>query len=197
LRPLADQVPLELRQRAEDVEDELAAAGRRIDRLPDAAEADLLGLQGGDRLDQVLERAAQAIELPDDQGVARAEERQRLGQAGAFILDPAGDVGEDPLAAGPREAIALEVEALVHGGDAGVADEHADLGWGAHAGSVSELAGPVKFRDLDSETASGAGRRGIEAGLKASDALSQKPPFLRYLYSTLWRRGGTAARPRR
>src|SRR5215204_752150 len=52
-----DQVPLELGQGAEDVKDELPAAGGRVDRLLEAAEADLPRLQGGDRLDQVLERA--------------------------------------------------------------------------------------------------------------------------------------------
>jgi hypothetical protein len=133
LRSLADQVPLELRQGTEDVEDELAAAGGRVDRFPQAAEADLAPLEGGDRPDQVLERASQAIELPDDQGIARAEEGEGLRQAGAIILGPAGHVGEGPLAAGLGEGVALQVEVLILGRDAGVADEHAALGWRLHA----------------------------------------------------------------
>src|SRR3954462_15731980 len=79
LGPLAGQVPLELRQRAEDVEDELAAAGGRVDRLLEAAEPDLPGLEGGDRLDEVRERAPQAIEFPDGEGIPRSEEGDGLG----------------------------------------------------------------------------------------------------------------------
>jgi hypothetical protein len=36
LSPFADQIALELRQSAKDVEDELAAAGGRVDRLLEA-----------------------------------------------------------------------------------------------------------------------------------------------------------------
>jgi hypothetical protein len=78
--PLADQVPLELGQGTEDMEDELAAAGGRVDRLLQAAEADLVRLEGGDRLNEVLERASEAIELPDDESIARAEE----GEGGSW-----------------------------------------------------------------------------------------------------------------
>src|SRR5512135_3022110 len=128
LRPLTDQVPLELRQRAEDVEDELAAAGCRVDRLLQALKADLPCLQGGNRLDQVLERAAQAVELPDGEGVARTEEGEGLGQPGAIVPSTASDVGEDSLAAGLGEGVALQVEALVLSGDTGIPDEHAAFG---------------------------------------------------------------------
>ena len=143
------------------MEDEFAAAGGRVDRLLQAAEADLPGLEGGDRLDEVLERASQAIELPDGEGIPRAEEGEGFRQATALILGPAGHVGEDSLAAGVGEGVALEVEALILGGDTRVADEHATLRCGPHGRSVSELSGPVKFRDLDFET-------GNEAGMRAS-----------------------------
>ena len=55
LGPLSDQVPLELAQRGEDVEDQLAARGRGVDGLLKAAKADLLVLQVRHRLDEVLE----------------------------------------------------------------------------------------------------------------------------------------------
>ena len=100
LGPLADQVPLELGQGPEDVKDELAAAGGRVDRLLEAAEPDLPRLQGGDRLNQVLERTSQPVELPDDEGVAGPEEGERFGESGAFVLGTAGDVGEELPTAG-------------------------------------------------------------------------------------------------
>jgi hypothetical protein len=69
LGALPDDVPLELRQGAEDVEDELPPGGGGVDLLGEALEADALGVQGGDGLDEVPERAAKPIETPDDEGV--------------------------------------------------------------------------------------------------------------------------------
>ena len=125
--PLADQVPLELGQGTEDVKDELPAAGGRVDRLLEAAEADLPRLQDGDRLDQVLERAPQPVELPNDESVAGPEEGDHFGQSDAFVLDTAGDVGEELLAAGLLERVLLEIEVLVLGRDTRIADEHPAL----------------------------------------------------------------------
>src|SRR3954463_10952832 len=71
--PLADDVPLELGQGREDVEDQLPAAGRRVDALLEAAEADLPLLELPDGLDQVPEAPAQAVELPDHEGVPLPE----------------------------------------------------------------------------------------------------------------------------
>ena len=65
-RNSADQAPLKFRQGTKDVKDELPAAGGRVDRFLEAAEPDLPRLQSGDRLDRVLERAPQPVELPDD-----------------------------------------------------------------------------------------------------------------------------------
>jgi hypothetical protein len=56
----------------------------------------------------VSERPAEAVELPDDQGVG----------AGA-----AGGLGEHPVAAGRCEGVDLELWLLVGGGDAGVAEQ--------------------------------------------------------------------------
>ena len=71
--PLADEVPLELGQGREDVEDQLPAAGRRVDALLEAPEADLPFLELPHGVDQVPDAAAQAVELPDDEGVALPE----------------------------------------------------------------------------------------------------------------------------
>jgi hypothetical protein len=61
-RPLADDRALELGQAGEDVEDQPAARGRGGDRLGEAAQADAPGAERRDRLDQLLERARQAVE---------------------------------------------------------------------------------------------------------------------------------------
>src|SRR3954451_12717711 len=54
--PLPDDIPLELGQGPEDVEDELAAAVRRVDGLLHALEAHPAVAQSGDRLDEVPQR---------------------------------------------------------------------------------------------------------------------------------------------
>jgi hypothetical protein len=70
---LADQVAFELRQGGEHVEDELAARGSGVDRLLQAAEPDPALGEAGDGVDQVAQRPAQPVQLPDNQGVARAQ----------------------------------------------------------------------------------------------------------------------------
>src|SRR5215207_9794274 len=69
LGALADDVALELRKGAEDMEDELPAAGCGVDLLGEALEADTLAVELSDGLDEVLEGAAEAIQAPDHQGV--------------------------------------------------------------------------------------------------------------------------------
>jgi hypothetical protein len=68
----ADQVAFELGQGGKDVEDELAAGGTGVDRFLKAAEPDAAVGQAGDGVDEVPERPAQPVELPDDQSVAGA-----------------------------------------------------------------------------------------------------------------------------
>src|SRR5262249_24013926 len=79
--PLADDVALELGQGGEDVEDQLPTAGRRVDALLEAPEADLPFLELPDGLDEVPEAAAQAVELPDHEGVP-------LPEVGEGLIEP-------------------------------------------------------------------------------------------------------------
>src|SRR5215210_5885271 len=69
LGALADDVALELRKGTEDVEDELPAAGRGVDLLGEALEADALAVKLPDRLNQMREGAAEAIQAPYNKGV--------------------------------------------------------------------------------------------------------------------------------
>jgi hypothetical protein len=78
LGTLADDVPLKLGQRAENMKDELPPASRRIDCLSDAPEADTTRVQGGDGLNEVLEGAAKPIQTPDDEGVSRPDIGERF-----------------------------------------------------------------------------------------------------------------------
>src|SRR5215218_3657956 len=57
LGTLTDGVALELGKGAEDVDDELPAAGRGVDLLGEALEADALAVELRDRLNEVRERA--------------------------------------------------------------------------------------------------------------------------------------------
>ena len=87
----------------------------------------LMLLQPGDHPDPMLQRPSQAVQLPDDEGVPRADEVEGLLEAPALGLGAAGRDGEDPLAAGLPEGIPLERGGLLLGGDAGIADEHAAI----------------------------------------------------------------------
>jgi hypothetical protein len=67
--------------------------------------------------------AAEAIQLPDHKSVAGPELVQQLLEGGAVDPGAAGGLGEDPVAAGRRESVDLELGVLVGGGDAGVAEQ--------------------------------------------------------------------------
>jgi hypothetical protein len=82
------------------VEDQLPAGGGDVDRLGNALEPDLTVSKPGDRLDEVPKRAAEAIEAPDDQGVAAADVVERLVEADALCFGTGRGVGEDARAAG-------------------------------------------------------------------------------------------------
>jgi hypothetical protein len=66
------QVALELTQCTEQVEDQSSARRRCVDRLRHGAEPDSTYRQRRHCLDQMWQRAAKAVELPDDQHVAVA-----------------------------------------------------------------------------------------------------------------------------
>ena len=70
------------------MEDQLAAAGRRVDALPEAPESDPPLPEGGERLDEVAEGPAEAVELDGDGLEAEAwaylAVRSRLGMPITF-----------------------------------------------------------------------------------------------------------------
>ena len=106
------------------MEDELPAAGRRVDGLLHALEAHPAVAQSGDRLDEVPQRPPKTIEFPDHEPIAGPQVGQGPLQAGPLGLGPARLVGIDLLAARGLQGIFLEVEVLLEGRDPGVADPH-------------------------------------------------------------------------
>ena len=84
--------------------------------------------QAGDGVDQMAQGPAEAVEFPDDQGVAGAELVQELLEGGAVGAGAAGGLGEHPIAAGTLQGVDLELGLLVGGGDAGVAEQMSH-GW--------------------------------------------------------------------
>ena len=121
---LLDNRALELRQAREDVKHQPAAGSRRVDGLGERAKSDAALLQVLDGLDELPDRAGEAIQLPDDQGVAAAHEVKRGLELGPVALSAGSLLGEGLLAAAALEGVELERGVLILRGDAGVADEH-------------------------------------------------------------------------
>lgn len=90
LYPFLDQRPLELRQRAEDMEKKLPLGRRGVHLLGQRTEGDAALLEVGYRGEKVGQRSAKPVQLPDNQTVAGAYESKRLGQAGAITATAAG-----------------------------------------------------------------------------------------------------------
>jgi hypothetical protein len=145
----ADEVAFELGQGGEHVEDELAAGGGGVDRLLEAAEPDPEIGQAGHGVDQVAKGAAEAVQLPHDQGVTGAQLVQELLEGGAVDAGAAGRLGEHPVAAGALEGVDLEVGLLVGGGDASVAEQM------SHVETVAEPCDSSGCATLISDTGCG------------------------------------------
>ena len=128
LYALLDQRPLELRQRAEDMEQELALRRGGVHLLGERTERDAALLEVVHRGQQMRQRPAEPVQLPDHQAIAGPDEGQRLCQAGAVVAAAAGVILEQvPLIdPGGEKGVALQVQHLpvAVGRDAHVADQH-------------------------------------------------------------------------
>ena len=71
----------------------------------------------------MAEGGDEAVEFPDDQGVARTELVQQLLKDWTVSAGTAGGFGEHPVAAGTLQGIDLQLRLLVGGGDAGIAEQ--------------------------------------------------------------------------
>ncbi len=94
---LADHLPLELREGEQDVQGQPAHGRRRVERLRDGDEGDAVAIEDLDELGEVHERAAQAVDLVDDDHV----DPLRL------------DVGDQALQRRPLQGAARETAVVV------------------------------------------------------------------------------------
>src|SRR4051794_876623 len=112
---LSDEIPLELRQGAEDVKDQLAPARGGVNLLLQRAETDVLLRERSDGLDEMPKGPPQPVQSPDDKGVTGPEVRERLCEPRTVCQGTRGGVGEELSAAGRSERVLLEGEGLFVG----------------------------------------------------------------------------------
>jgi hypothetical protein len=99
LGALFDDVPLKFSKSSKDVEDELPSGGGGVDRFSDRFEAYSAVGERCDRLDEVLEGAAEPVKAPDDKDIAFPQVAQGFVEALALGLGSRCGVGEDAFAA--------------------------------------------------------------------------------------------------
>ena len=125
LGALADQLVLELRDRAEDMKHQPTRRGRGVDALGKAAEAELAALELADQLNQVTQRATETVQAPDHQRVltvAQLPECRR--ELWPLFQRPRRGIAKAALAADRLERVELQREILIDGRDASVANQH-------------------------------------------------------------------------
>ena len=130
---LGDQLALELCQCREDAKDQAAVGRRGVDfgsgsGSGEHPQADAAAVQLIDRRHEMFQAAPQAVELPDDERVARLQGLQAGLQPRAVVMATRGAVLVDApfVDAGSDQSIALQVEELrtVCLGNPGIADQH-------------------------------------------------------------------------
>ena len=75
----------------------------------------------------MFDTSAKPVQFPDNQGVAVAESLLYFRESRPLGMTSADLVVEDLLAACLPERLGLEIEILVLGGDAGIADQNINL----------------------------------------------------------------------
>lgn len=113
-----DQFALELRNGAQDVQDQPARGARSVDRLRQRFEGNARFLQVANQVDQSLQAASGTAQAIDAEAIARFELLQRLAEPWAVLLGSGNAViREYLLAAGSAQCVHLGVEILVCGRD--------------------------------------------------------------------------------
>lgn len=133
----ADDVALKLGQRGEEVKHEPALGRGRVQVVVQAHEVDALFLKTRHQQDQVFQRAAQPVKLPDHERIAGTQPGQQqlelrpvFGRRRFFLHD----VG----ASGGLQGVDLQVQLLVLGTHAGIANFHGQLSYKVTAAKIRE-----------------------------------------------------------
>ena len=124
LGALANDLAFEFGQGRKHVKDQSPLGCGGVDRVIEALQADLTGHQVRDDREQMCEGAAEPIEFPDDQDIARAQDLKQLGEDRSFGAGAADDLGVDFGATGLCECVDLQIDRLVLGADACVPHMH-------------------------------------------------------------------------
>jgi len=112
-RPVPDDLPLELRQRPEQMEHQPPPSGRGGDALPQRPKPHLTLVQSSHHLDQVPQRPAQPVQPPHHQGVPRPQLPQHRLQLRPPVQHPRRMIGPDLPAAGSGQLVDLQVRVLL------------------------------------------------------------------------------------
>lgn len=123
-RILGYEVSLELRDGGEHMKDELATGSRRVDPLGQRAKMYAIVFKAPEQIGQVMHGTPQPVELIDNERITGFQGVHGLGQ-GRTLADRAGNamIGEYLFASGAFQRVQLHIEALLRGGDPGVADQ--------------------------------------------------------------------------
>jgi hypothetical protein len=124
-----DEIALELSDGGEHMEQQASGRARRVDGLIQHHEVDPFPLQRSGDVEEVGNRARQAVETGHQKDVAFTDELQSVRQLLAFLAAGAASLLlEQLLAAGKLQALKLYREALPGRTDAGVSDLHVAQG---------------------------------------------------------------------
>ena len=125
---LLSEGTFKLSQRSKYMKQELSLRSRGVHLFGQRTESDASCFKFVHRGQQMWQRAAETIQLPDDQTIARTDECQRSRQTGAISPSAAGVILEQMafIHPGSQECVALQVQNLPVSvrGYAHIADNH-------------------------------------------------------------------------
>lgn len=107
------EVAFHLREGGDHGEQRFAEWGVCVDGFGEELEFDFLFMQFIEQFDEVNDRAAEAVDFPDDKGVAWSYEVQTFFQTIAFCGGSGGVIGEYLFAPRVFERVKLQVERLI------------------------------------------------------------------------------------
>src|SRR5208282_1859489 len=137
LRALGNQRPFELRDRAKDLERKHALWRRSVDGVAQRAKVSAVLLQALDDVEEMTDRAGEAVEADDDENIAGSDLAHQSGELWPSARGARPVFPVNCRAAGRAQLIGLRVRGLVLGRDASVAQKTScRTDWGAGEGSA-------------------------------------------------------------